>query len=593
MFIATVEATHESEYGSARTSGQHGSDRVWCDDGVTIRSSADEAEPLWIGPDVVVVADSWQCSPKPDQNESLTDCLKAFVTAQALNPGAAIRALAGEFALVMWDRKRKQLSAVRDPLGLKTLYYRVEGRRLRVSNRLDAFESMGLTPNLDFVADFIAFHGCSVRSTIWKNVAPVPPGSMLMWHDGDCRVERYWSPDLFSPLQRLDPREAAAEFRRLFEEGILARMDSESRTWAHLSGGLDSSSVTSLAASLALSGKTSSRLGGTITMTDSCNARGEVYFAEVVANHFKLRNERIDDDWPWRDDGLAPPPTDQPSRDYPLYARDRTVASIITRDGGTTLLSGVGADQLFLMTSPPSADLLWLGNAKNSLQELYRWSLCRGESLWRTVPRHLIMPVIAPRLRSLYEEQAVRLPDWIDKQFAKRHRLRSRMACQEFSGEKRGQLYQAAVSRSLTYCAASLAAWHPLPGIEVRHPFLHLPLVEFSLRLPYQLRFRALWSKPLLRAAVQGVLPEEVRRRRTKGTPALRVTWAFQKEHRRLTQLLRTSTLADMGVIEPRKVTEAVEYLGAGRQSSDTGYLYSTLALETWLQAKVWPVQEW
>jgi asparagine synthase (glutamine-hydrolysing) len=131
-----------------------------------------------------------------------------------------------------------------------------------------------------------------------------------------------------------------------------------------------------------------------------------------------------------------------------------------------------------------------------------------------------------------------------------------------------------------------LPSWLDLPGIALRHPFLDVPLMEFCLQLPFALRTNALRSKPLLRAAMKGTVPDVVLNRATKGgllDP--RLCWAFRQERHVLTRLLSSSMLADLGCIEPARLTEALDASGSGLDANPS-HLYAALALETWLQVK-------
>jgi hypothetical protein len=163
------------------------------------------------------------------------------------------------------------------------------------------------------------------------------------------------------------------------------------------------------------------------------------------------------------------------------------------------------------------------------------------------------------------------------------------MAGQQVSGTQRGHFYDFAVRRMLSRLS-QLPNWLPALSdprrIDVRHPFLSLPLIEFTLRLPYHLRTDAYKSKPILRAAVAGILPEIVRRRITKGgLMEPRICWAFRRERVFLERLLSGSTLADLGCIEPKKVIEALDRSAAG-VGRETKFLYAMLSLETWFSVR-------
>jgi asparagine synthase (glutamine-hydrolysing) len=361
-------------------------------------------------------------------------------------------------------------------------------------------------------------------------------------------------------------------------------MDAPERTWCHLSGGLDSSSVTSMAAQIANDEGSPRKLGGALTLSDSYIHDGEFPFAEEVIRKFNLNSRVIKDDWPWRDDGEAPPLSDQPTRDYPTYARDRAASRMIQGAGGTVLLTGGGADQLLLSSEPISADLVWQGEFRQALTELHHWSSCRGQSFWDDLTSRVVIPLVSRSLTTRVRSSRAQIPTFISPEFMRAKRLRQRFALHEFCGGPRGSYYQATVVRYVLLSSSVIAGWHSLIGVSTRHPFVDHELVEYVLRLPYAIRAKALWHKPILRNAMKGILPDRIRRRRTKGPPPLRVTWAFHRERSAIERLMKHSILADLGCIQPAKLLERVDYWAHGGQAKDLAHLYSTLALETWLQ---------
>jgi asparagine synthase (glutamine-hydrolysing) len=122
-------------------------------------------------------------------------------------------------------------------------------------------------------------------------------------------------------------------------------------------------------------------------------------------------------------------------------------------------------------------------------------------------------------------------------------------------------------------------------GIAMRYPFLHRPLVEHSLRLPPAMRVRAGTGKYVLREAMRGILPEEVRTRRGKGGIDARLLWAMSREADRLRELLRDPEIARRGWVRPDALRAAVEAARQGEVRS-LPFLLCSLSLETWLAVR-------
>jgi asparagine synthase (glutamine-hydrolysing) len=116
----------------------------------------------------------------------------------------------------------------------------------------------------------------------------------------------------------------------------------------------------------------------------------------------------------------------------------------------------------------------------------------------------------------------------------------------------------------------------------VRYPFLDRELLEFSLQLPPESRVRPGAPKWILRAAMRGRLPEEIRTRRGKGHVGARAVWALRHERTQLEALIRDPILGQLGCVDPSRLRAAMEAAWKGHVPN-TVLLLSVLALETWL----------
>src|SRR5215207_5132988 len=115
------------------------------------------------------------------------------------------------------------------------------------------------------------------------------------------------------------------------------------------------------------------------------------------------------------------------------------------------------------------------------------------------------------------------------------------------------------------------------------HPFLDVELVEYVIGLPPPLRSDCDVPKKLLRLAMGTTLPTSVRRRLAKGWITSDIARSLGEKRHRLTQILDRSLLADLGCVEPRDLSVAVEKCSVGHTGRHLSMVYSALSLETWL----------
>jgi asparagine synthase (glutamine-hydrolysing) len=160
--------------------------------------------------------------------------------------------LRGEFALVLWDARRRMLFAARDRFGIKPLFYAWHREALYFASEAKALFAAGVPARWDeeSVYHSVNFAGHQVR-TLFDGVHQVPPGHYLIATERHLRVTPYWDFN-YPPSSRTVParpdEEYAAEFRHALEEAVRIRLRADVPVGVYLSGGLDSCSVLGLAA---------------------------------------------------------------------------------------------------------------------------------------------------------------------------------------------------------------------------------------------------------------------------------------------------------------------------------------------------------
>jgi asparagine synthase (glutamine-hydrolysing) len=156
----------------------------------------------------------------------------------------------GMFALAVWDARVGRLWLARDRLGIKPLYYRVEGDDLRFASEVKALAAApDFRPELDAEAAdcFLRLRYVRQPRTLIRGVQALPPGRTLTWERGRAEVQTYWRLDWGRP-DVTDPGQAAERFKALLSDSVRLRLMSDVPLGTFLSGGLDSTTVTTLAA---------------------------------------------------------------------------------------------------------------------------------------------------------------------------------------------------------------------------------------------------------------------------------------------------------------------------------------------------------
>ena len=159
------------------------------------------------------------------------------------------RQLVGDFAFVIWDSRLKRVYAARDPFGVRSLVYRVSGERLIFATDAAQFlnlEDADRAPDPQIVVDHLVWSYAHYGPTFFRGVSSVRPGHFLTADRGGMREVRYFEPpETFIHYREVE--EYHQHFYSLFRRAVEDRLDSAYPVVAHLSGGLDSSSVVCMA----------------------------------------------------------------------------------------------------------------------------------------------------------------------------------------------------------------------------------------------------------------------------------------------------------------------------------------------------------
>jgi asparagine synthase (glutamine-hydrolysing) len=162
-----------------------------------------------------------------------------------------VEKLNGMFGFVLWDARRRRLLAARDRIGIKPLYYYADERRLIVASEIKAILEDPAVPRAaepTAIYDYVFAGRCLDDRTMFRGIREVPPGHILT-ADASGRVEtkQYW--DVAYCYDHRRSAQATTEaLRALVDDAVKVHCRSDASVGCHLSGGLDSSTVTALAA---------------------------------------------------------------------------------------------------------------------------------------------------------------------------------------------------------------------------------------------------------------------------------------------------------------------------------------------------------
>jgi asparagine synthase (glutamine-hydrolysing) len=252
--------------------------------------------------------------------------------------------LKGMFAFALWDESDRSLWCVRDRFGIKPFYYAAAEGQLVFASEVRSLLASGLVgKRIDpaGLAGYVRFGSVPDPRTLIDGVKSLGPGEWMRVRAGRVTEARtYWSAGQADRLLGAPKADGAHEVRERLVTSVTQHLLSDVPVAAFLSGGLDSSIVTALAAGA------SARPLRTFTIGFAERELDESAAARSVADryHTEHREVRLTDE---DAAGLVPEAVralDQPSADG---VNTFLVSRAVAQDGIKVVLSGLGGDEVF------------------------------------------------------------------------------------------------------------------------------------------------------------------------------------------------------------------------------------------------------
>jgi asparagine synthase (glutamine-hydrolysing) len=255
----------------------------------------------------------------------------------------------GMFAFAIWDCPHHRLFVVRDPMGIKPLYYAQTDSHFIFASEVRALLGTGLLhPRLDpaGLTNYLTFGSAYDPFTLVQGIRALPAGHSLTWEDGEIQTSHYWdllqgsdSKETGVSLPRDDEARAISELKPALEEAVRMQLVSDVPVGVFLSGGIDSSALVSI---LSRGGMTPSTFSIVFREADFSEAE----HSRAIAKKFHTDHHEINVS---QRDVLKAIPDALQAMDLPTMDGVNTyfVSRETRRAGVKVALSGLGGDEIF------------------------------------------------------------------------------------------------------------------------------------------------------------------------------------------------------------------------------------------------------
>ena len=495
-----------------------------------------------------------------------------------------VRRLRGQFAFAALERGSGTLHLVRDRLGILPLYYRADQHGLVFGSEVKAIlaQDSSRTPTADVESldAYLTSRSVPAPRTMFGGIMKLPAGCRAEFDsNGGLLLERYWEPPPVDPSTRLRPENTVAATDAAIRDAVEAALVADVPVGSYLSGGVDSSLIVAVMASLR-----NGALIETFAAGFGDKRYDELPWARRVSDLFRTRHHEVVVSpkdflslWPkltWHRDA----PMSEPA-DIAVFR-----LAELARKHVRVVLSGEGGDELF--GGYPKYRFAPLMDGVRIFPAQLRSAV--GGMIERRLPQRLSRQ--RTMLRALSAGSAAdQISTWFAP-FTRAERLEllgSEPEPDRVRGVPDGR---DSIDRMLRY---DLESWLPdnllergdrmsmAASLELRPPLLDHELVEFAFRLPAAAKVRRGVTKWLLKEVARRYLPGEVVDRRKVGFRVPLDQW-FRHGLRDAAWDRLTGTSSFVGsTLNRPAVQRLLERHDSGRHNEESR-LWTLLSLEVW-----------
>jgi asparagine synthase (glutamine-hydrolysing) len=488
----------------------------------------------------------------------------------------------GMWAIALWDTRDNSLILSRDRMGVKPLYYSVQdgtlffGSEIKQLIHLRGENDKPPRWNHFRLYEFLSqSHLHHAEDTLYEGIYALNPGHWLKVDAGKHLTQelvrslqiRFWdfpSEDTAYSASSISFDEAAKELRSLLQSSVALRLRSDVPVGTALSGGLDSSAIVAFVSRLKpLEQKTVSAVFDDPRVD-------ERRFAERVVRDLPVKSVYVK---PAADRLLSALPEIVQAHDGPFWSTSMYAQWEVFRtaraNGLTVMLDGQGSDEIFAG---------YEGFLKAFLKSVYRThgpikAAWEGAQFVWNHPRYYTWQRVLKKSAPAFDWLSCFTP-------ATQKEIQARIESNRIQGDPlllgqmgpkyhdplREALYRSTVCYSLPALLAFEDRNSMIFSVESRTPFLDYRVVEFAFKCPPSFHIRGGMRKALLRSALDGILPDEIRLRKDKiGFATPEASW----NHTHFAKIKSDAVLnADPATFNTERLRDALEAPGSWRALS-------------------------
>ncbi|WP_028561888.1 asparagine synthase (glutamine-hydrolyzing) [Paenibacillus pinihumi] len=469
----------------------------------------------------------------------------------------------GIFAFAIWNSKEENLFLARDRVGVKPLFISQIGGLFLFGSEPKAILAHPAVPS-DVGPEGLAevFMNGPARTPgqgVYRHLSELLPGQCMLVDRSGAKTRTYWK--LESKPHTDNIEQTAEHVRWLLKDTVHRQLASDVPVCTLLSGGLDSSALTAIAAAHYRGSGSGEIDTYSVDYADNdkhfkahaFQPNSDAPFIQVMSDYLGSRHTYIQFDTPELTEALdaAVAARDLPGMadvDGSLYLFCREI-----KKGATVAISGEAADEIF-------GGYPWFHREEALSANTFPWAL---SSAMRS---ELLSPDVAAWIKPLdyvkdrYADAVAEVP-YLDYETPEQQRMR--------------RMSYLNITRFMPTLLDRKDRMSMAVGLEVRVPFCDHRLVEYVFNIPWEIKTSGDREKGILRKALRGILPDEILYRKKSPYPKTHNPNYLTAVQKRLTAILDDPSSPLLPLIHVKKIRELIQSTDASSNIPWFGQLMS------------------
>ena len=419
-----------------------------------------------------------------------------------------VNKLEGMFSLCMLNKRNHEVFLARDRMGIKPLYYYNDGKSFAFSSEIRPLKKYSSGVNAEAKILFLALGSVPEPLTTYNDIYSFPKGHFGFFKNGNFKISKY-AQEKYLPKIKSDYQNIVFNTKNYLHKSIKNHLISDAPIGTFLSGGLDSSAITCIAAQYKRD---------LVTLSLDFNERNlsERYYQDLIVKKYNTSHNRIIIDEKKFIDNIQNfvSSMDQPTVDG---LNSYFVSLAASESGLKAVLSGVGGDEIFygystfknakrieILKYIPDYIIKMLSRRKK-LKKLEYLEIKKDIFKYLSLRTVFTPSEIAQNLNCDLEYVKSIIVQNINEYKTNQLSLDDKTSLFELDMYMKNQLLRDTDVFGMAH------------SLEIRVPFLDKELVEYVLRIDPQLKFKNNINKSLLADSVKDLVPSEIINRKKMG----------------------------------------------------------------------------